>query len=36
LLWVRRPPVAAKTLGLRQMVLGLALVGVTAIGVLAQ
>jgi hypothetical protein len=34
--WVRRPPVAAKILGLRQMALGLGLVGVTAIGVLAQ
>jgi hypothetical protein len=34
--WVRRPPVAAKVLGLRQMALGLGLVGVTAIGVLAQ
>jgi hypothetical protein len=35
-LWVRRAPVAAKTLGLRQMLLGLGLVGLTAIGVLAQ
>lgn len=34
--WVRRPPIAAKVLGLRQMVLGVGLVGVTAIGVLVQ
>jgi hypothetical protein len=34
--WVRRPPIAAKVLGLRQMALGLGLVGVTAIGVLVQ
>jgi hypothetical protein len=33
-LWLRRPPVVAKVLGLRQMLLGLGLVGVTAIGVL--
>jgi hypothetical protein len=33
--WVRRPPVAAKVLGLRQMVLGVALVTGTAVGVLA-
>jgi YwiC-like protein len=32
-LWVRRPPVAAKVLGLRQMMMGLALVAVTAAGV---
>jgi hypothetical protein len=36
LLWVRRPPVVAKVLGLRQMALGVGLVVVTAIGVLAQ
>jgi hypothetical protein len=35
-LWLRRPPIAAKALGMRQLVLGLGLVGVTAIGVLAQ
>ena len=33
--WVRRPPIAAKVLGLRQMMLGLGLVAITAIGVLA-
>lgn len=33
-IWLRRPPVPAKVLGLRQMALGLALVAVTAIGVL--
>lgn len=33
--WVRRPPVAAKVLGLRQMMLGFGLVAATAIGVLA-
>lgn len=32
--WVRRPAVAAKVLGLRQMALGLALVALTAAGVL--
>jgi hypothetical protein len=32
--WLRRPPVPAKVLGLRQMALGLALVAVTATGVL--
>jgi len=32
--WVRRPPLAAKLLGLRQMALGLALVALTAAGVL--
>jgi len=32
--WVRRPPIAAKRLGLRQMVLGFGLVAVTAAGVL--
>jgi hypothetical protein len=34
-LWVRRPPVPAKVLGLRQLLLGLAVVGVTAVGVVA-
>ena len=33
-LWVRRPPIAAKQLGLRQMALGIGLVAVTAAGVL--
>ena len=33
--WSRRPPVPAKTLGLRQLFLGLAVVGITATGVLA-
>jgi hypothetical protein len=32
--WVRRAPVAAKQLGLRQMAIGVALVAVTAAGVL--
>jgi hypothetical protein len=32
-LWVRRPPVPAKVLGLRQLLLGLAVVAVTAVGV---
>ena len=32
--WVRRPPIPAKRLGLRQMGMGLALVAVTAVGVL--
>ncbi|MDP9463973.1 MAG: YwiC-like family protein, partial [Actinomycetota bacterium] len=32
--WVRRPPIAAKRLGLRQMMLGVGLVAVTAVGVL--
>lgn len=32
--WVRRPPVPAKVIGMRQLVLGLSLVTVTAIGVL--
>jgi hypothetical protein len=32
--WVRSAPVAAKVLGLRQMAMGLALVLVTAAGVL--
>lgn len=32
--WVRRSPIAAKQLGLRQMAMGLALVAVTAAGVL--
>ena len=34
LVWVRRTPLAAKVLGLRQMALGIALVAVTAVGVL--
>jgi hypothetical protein len=34
--WVRRPPIAAKVLGIWQMVLGVALVAVTAAGVLAS
>jgi hypothetical protein len=34
--WLRRPPIAAKVLGLRQMVLGVGLVAVTAAGVLAS
>ncbi|MGH8979061.1 MAG: YwiC-like family protein, partial [Acidimicrobiia bacterium] len=33
LLWVRRPPVPAKVLGLRQLFLGLAVVAITALGV---
>jgi hypothetical protein len=33
--WVRRPPVPAKVLGIRQLCLGLAVVLITAIGVLA-
>ncbi len=33
--WARRPPVAAKVVGIRQMMLGLGLVAATAIGVLA-
>jgi len=33
--WVRRPPMPAKQIGLRQMGMGLALVAVTAAGVLA-
>ena len=32
--WVRRPPMPAKQIGLRQMGMGLALVAVTAVGVL--
>ena len=32
--WVRRAPIAAKQVGLRQMAMGLALVAVTAAGVL--
>ena len=32
--WVRRPPIPAKQVGLRQMGIGLALVAVTAVGVL--
>ena len=31
--WVRRPPIPAKQVGLRQMAMGLALVAVTAVGV---
>jgi hypothetical protein len=34
LVWVRRPPVPAKTLGLRQLALGLTVVAITALGVL--
>jgi hypothetical protein len=34
--WLRRPPIAAKVLGLRQMTLGVGLVAVTAAGVLAS
>lgn len=34
-IWVRRPPVPAKVLGLRQLVLGLAVVAVTGVGVLS-
>jgi len=33
LVWVRRPPIPAKALGVRQLVLGLAVVGLTAAGV---
>jgi hypothetical protein len=33
--WVRRPPVPAKVLGFRQLGIGLALVAVTAVGVIA-
>ena len=33
-IWVRRPPIPAKQLGGRQMAIGLALVAVTAVGVL--
>jgi len=33
-LWVRRAPIPAKQLGVRQMAIGLALVAVTAVGVL--
>lgn len=36
LVWVRRPPVVAKVLGLRQMALGIGLVAVAATGVLAS
>ena len=32
--WVRRAPIPAKQVGLRQMGIGLALVAVTAVGVL--
>jgi hypothetical protein len=31
-IWVRRPPEPAKTLGIRQLLAGLAIVFVTAIG----
>jgi hypothetical protein len=34
LVWIRRPPVPARVLGVRQLVLGLAVVAATAIGVL--
>jgi hypothetical protein len=34
--WMRRPPVPAKVLGLRQLLLGLAIVAVTAGGVVAR
>lgn len=34
LVWVRKQPLAAKVLGLRQMAIGIALVAVTAVGVL--
>ncbi len=34
--WVRRPPVVAKVLGLRQMALGIGLVVVTAAGVMVS
>lgn len=34
--WLRRPPVPARTLGVRQMMLGFALVVVTAVGVLVS
>ena len=33
LVWVRRPPVPAKVLGLRQLFLGVAVVAITALGV---
>jgi hypothetical protein len=33
LVWVRRPPIPAKRLGLRMLFLGLAIVGITAAGV---
>ena len=33
LIWLQRPPVPAKVLGMRQMFLGLALVALTATGV---
>ena len=32
-IWVRRPPVPAKVLGVRQLLLGLTVVGITAAGV---
>ncbi|MGZ6973563.1 MAG: YwiC-like family protein, partial [Acidimicrobiia bacterium] len=34
LIWVRRPPVPAKVLGLRQLAMGLVVVAATAAGVL--
>ena len=34
--WVRRPPVAARVIGFRQLFLGLAVVAVTATGVLVS
>ncbi len=34
--WIRRPPVAARTLGIRQMMFGFALVATTAVGVWAN
>jgi hypothetical protein len=33
--WVRRPPVPARSLGIRQLALGLVVVGATATGVRA-
>ena len=33
--WVRRAPIPAKQVGLRQMAVGLALVAVTAVGVVS-
>jgi hypothetical protein len=35
LVWLRRPPVPAKRLGVRQLILGVTVVGVTAAGVWA-
>lgn len=34
--WIRRPPLPAKVLGMRQMLLGVGLVAVTAVGVLGR